>query len=309
MKRLYRIKPIGHYRIWGSDTLGDQFHLTNPRSIGEISCASANSSCDCEIYGEACTLSDFYKSHREYFHLSCEEFPLRINIMAANEDLSIQVHPDKTSTTDAQPEAWYVIHSDGSRLCLGHNWQKKQDFLDAVAHHKLLNGVRYLPCASNDYFYLQPGTVHAVGKGSLIYELTCQSDITYRLYDYERTDESGHKRPLHIEQAAKYIYYPQVLKQRTPIQLIQSRDCIQTVYQNDPGIFTLKKIELHGDTTIHHKDFHLLTVIEGNGTINDEHINKWDTLLQICDTKLHLCGDMTIMAASFKEAKTSCIAT
>ena len=91
--------------------------------------------------------------------------------------------------------------------------------------------------------------------------------------------------------------------------MIQSRDCIQTVYQNDPGIFTLKKIELHGDTTIHHKDFHLLTVIEGNGTINDEHINKWDTLLQICDTKLHLCGDMTIMAASFKEAKTSCIAT
>lgn len=115
MKRLYRIKPIGHYRIWGSDTLGDQFHLTNPRSIGEISCASANSSCDCEIYEEAYTLSDFYKNHPEYFHLSCKQFPLRINIMAANEDLSIQVHPEKhpQQTLSRKPGMSFTVMAPG----------------------------------------------------------------------------------------------------------------------------------------------------------------------------------------------------
>lgn len=305
MKAIYRIEPIGHQRIWGSDTLGSQFHLSNTKAVGEVSCVSANSACDCRLYNEGCTLSAFYTQHPEYFRLSCREFPLRVNIMDAKDDLSIQIHPDESPATRAQPEAWYVIHSMDSPLCLGHNWQNEQDFLNAAAQNRIPCGVRRIPSHSGDFFYLKPGTVHAAGRGYRIYELTRQADITYRLYDYQRTDRQGHQRPLHIKQAAQFLYFPQKLMRQTPLHILQSETCTQTLYYDEPDIFTLEKIELHGDLTILQEDFYLYTIIEGSGWINGEQVVAWDTLLQICDTEIHLQGDMTIMAATFKEADNS----
>ena len=301
MKTLYRIEPIGHERLWGGNLLAREFHLSDTGSIGEVSCVSAHPACDCQVADEGCTLSEFYKAHPDFFHLSCQDFPLRVNVMDAQDDLSIQVHPGKSTHTQAQPEAWYVVDSVNASLYLGHHWRTKAELIQAAEKNLIQRDVIRLPSHTGDFYYLKPGTVHAVGKGNFIYELTRQADITYRLYDYHRTDKQGKPRTLHIEQAAECIYYPQILSSQQPLSYIQSEACSIFVYIDKPQVFTLMKIELHGTVKLQHSDFYVYTVLQGSGTMNGKAITKWESILQICESEVCITGNMTLMAATYRE--------
>lgn len=142
------------------------------------------------------------------------EFPLLFKFLDAKEDLSIQVHPNdelakQRHNSFGKTEMWYVIQADkNARLVVGFkNKTNKNDYLKHLKNKTLVNILNETPVKKGDAFFLETGTVHAIGAGVLIAEIQQTSDITYRLYDWDRVDANGKGRELHNDLAVEAINY------------------------------------------------------------------------------------------------------
>ena len=148
------------------------------------------------------------------------QLPLLIKFLDAQEDLSIQVHPHdelakKRHNSFGKTEMWYVIQADeGSSVRSGFNRKIDKDiYLQHLESRKLDDILNIVPVQADDVIFLPAGRVHSIGKGLLIAEIQQTSDITYRVYDFDRKDKHGKTRELHTEQAIDaidYNYYPDV---------------------------------------------------------------------------------------------------
>jgi len=147
------------------------------------------------------------------------EFPLLIKYIDANDRLSIQVHPNDELAKErhgayGKTEMWYVIHADeGSELISGFNRTIDRDsYLIAMQNGKLENLLQYDAVKDGDVFFIPAGRVHAIGKGIVVAEIQQTSDVTYRIFDYNRVDEKGQSRELHTElalDAINFKHFPQ----------------------------------------------------------------------------------------------------
>lgn len=143
-----------------------------------------------------------------------DRFPLLVKFIDANDDLSIQVHPhDELSNERHQSygktEMWYILQADeGSSLISGFNRDVSRDeYIDAVNTNTLTDILNREPVEAGDVFFLPAGRVHTIGKGLLLAEIQQTSDITYRIYDFDRVDDKGNKRELHTDLAIDAIDY------------------------------------------------------------------------------------------------------
>ncbi|MEM9325933.1 MAG: type I phosphomannose isomerase catalytic subunit [Bacteroidota bacterium] len=141
-----------------------------------------------------------------------EEFPLLIKFIDAADDLSIQVHPDdelaaKRHDSKGKTEMWYVIEADeGASLISGFNQDLTRDgYLEYFESGRLTEILNREQVQDGDVFFLPAGRVHTIGKGLMIAEIQQTSDITYRIYDFDRVDTQGNKRELHVEEALDAI--------------------------------------------------------------------------------------------------------
>ena len=141
-----------------------------------------------------------------------EIFPLLIKFIDAHVDLSIQVHPDDEYARReglgqfGKAEAWFVLHSEGGRTALGlKEGVDRQEFATAVAAGRALDVVQFQDVTPGDVIFVPPGTVHAANAGIVIYEVQQPSDLTFRIYDYDRPGLGGKPRELHIERALDVI--------------------------------------------------------------------------------------------------------
>ena len=148
------------------------------------------------------------------FHKFGPVFPLLVKFIDAQDDLSVQVHPDDEMAKElgeynGKTEMWYVIQADeGARINAGFDCRLNEDSLrKLVAQNRLETVLKYHPVQSGSVLYIPAGRVHAIGKGVLLAEIQQLSDITYRLYDYNRTDAEGRHRELHVEEALQAIDY------------------------------------------------------------------------------------------------------
>lgn len=142
------------------------------------------------------------------------EFPLLFKYLDAREDLSIQVHPNDElakarHNSFGKTEMWYVMQADpGSRIIVGFKEKSSQQaYLDSLKDNSILELLDTRTAQKGDVFFLDTGTVHAIGAGLVIAEIQQTSDITYRIYDFNRTDAQGNHRELHVEQALDAINY------------------------------------------------------------------------------------------------------
>ena len=142
------------------------------------------------------------------------EFPLLIKFIDANDVLSIQVHPDDEMSKErhnayGKTEMWYVIEADkGSELIVGFNQEiTKEQYLGKLKEGKLEDILNSTPVKEGSCFFIPAGRVHAIGKGILLAEIQQTSDVTYRMYDFNRTDDAGNPRELHTELAVDAIDY------------------------------------------------------------------------------------------------------
>lgn len=156
-----------------------------------------------------------FKSHlvgEKVFEQFGTEFPLLIKYIDANDDLSIQVHPNDDLARErhdsfGKTEMWYILQADeGATLNSGFNRAvSREEYVKAVEENTLTDLLNIEPVAADDVFFLPAGRVHYIGKGILLAEIQQTSDITYRIYDFDRTDDKGQRRELHTEQALDAI--------------------------------------------------------------------------------------------------------
>jgi mannose-6-phosphate isomerase len=227
MSPLYplKFKTIYKDKIWGGQKIKTYLHkdfgsLPNCGETWEISGVKSDVSVvdGGSLAGES--LADLLEHYhgelvgeKVYAHFG-NIFPLLVKFIDANDDLSIQVHPDdvlgkKRHNSFGKTEMWYVIEADpGATLIAGFNKElTRQEYLEKFNSGHLTDILNKEDVNAADVFFLPAGRVHTIGKGLLIAEIQQTSDITYRIYDFDRVDDKGNKRELHTEEALDAIDY------------------------------------------------------------------------------------------------------
>ncbi|KJS02456.1 MAG: hypothetical protein VR68_03020 [Peptococcaceae bacterium BRH_c4a] len=210
-------KPSLKKRIWGGSKIKEIFGYPGPcENIGEAWVVSDHPEgksiiINGEFSGES--LGVLLEKCPEWFaNINLEKFPLLVKVLDANDNLSIQVHPDdqyamrNENGASGKAECWYVIDSEpGAEIIFGHNAKNRSEFIQLSKENKWDQLLAPVPARAGDFFFIPSGTVHAMGKGILLLEVQQNSDITYRIYDYERKGLNGEKRDLHFEKAIEVI--------------------------------------------------------------------------------------------------------
>lgn len=155
-----------------------------------------------------------------------EKFPLLFKFLDAKEDLSIQLHPNddlalKRHNSFGKTEMWYVMQADqGARVVVDFKQGvTPSDYIEHLNQKSLTKILNEIPVKKGDVFFIETGTVHAIGKGVLLAEIQQTSDITYRVYDWDRTDKDGKGRELHVDLALDAINY-----QEKEVEISYSKD-------------------------------------------------------------------------------------
>ena len=213
MRPFYLKAPVKDY-IWGGTKLRELFGKEGGDRLAESWELSCHPDGECYIEGgefDGMKLSDFVNEHPEAVgsgFKSGDSFPVLVKLIDAKNDLSVQVHPNdeyahKYENDNGKTEMWYVIDAaPGSELVYGFSEElSKDEFRKAIEDNTLMEKLRRVPVKQGDVFFIEPGTLHAIGKGILIAEIQQSSNVTYRVYDYGRLGADGKPRPLHIEKA------------------------------------------------------------------------------------------------------------
>ena len=279
---IIRLEPIFKQIIWGGDKIKKEFNYnTDIDNIGECWGICEDSVVTKGNYASM-KLSELYSCHKELFgNLDYDKFPLITKFIDANSDLSIQVHPDdeyaylNENKSFGKAECWYVLDAEAdTKIIIGHNAKTKNELIEMIHDKRWNDLIREIPVKKGDFFMIEPGTVHAIKGGTLILETQENSDITYRLYDYDRI-ENGKLRPLHIDKSIDVIKAPYV-------PTIPKKDYNITINKNmlqyaTCDKFTIWKLNVNGHSEIiQDQPCMLCSVISGDGYINDEMIKKGD---------------------------------
>lgn len=227
-------------RIWGGTTLGPWLGLFDPPAqLAESwQVYEQNKVIDGPFAGRA--LGELVQEHgaalvgARSFERWGADFPLLAKFIDAADDLSVQVHPqDEYAHTVAaetgfhgKTEAWYILQAaPGAQVIHGFRAATDRDtFIASVQNNTLLEHLRYVPVRAGDTIFVPAGTVHAINKGILLFEIQQKSDLTYRVYDYDRRDATGKPRDLHLDRAVEVSNYDNPLPARqTPQPLAPGR--------------------------------------------------------------------------------------
>ncbi|MDD7463532.1 MAG: mannose-6-phosphate isomerase, class I [Anaerococcus sp.] len=201
-------------KIWGGDKLKEFAYDLPSDKVGEYWAISGMEDLPSFVTMgkyKGKSLNDLYKEEKELFGgEDYDSFPLLIKLIDANTDLSIQVHPDdylaeKYENSRGKTECWYILNEDQASIIYGLNVDDKKEAIRLIDEKKWDELLREVPAKKGDFFYVPAGTVHAIKKGCLVLEIQQASDITYRLYDYDRKDDQGRLRDLHLEESKRSI--------------------------------------------------------------------------------------------------------
>lgn len=236
-------------------------------------------------------------------------FPWILKIIDAHADLSVQVHPDDDTARDlnldcGKTEMWHIIKAlPDAKIYAGFkNAITHGELLQRIADNSILQAIATYPSQPGDTFYLPAGTVHAIGAGNLILEIQQASDITYRLYDYDRKDTTGSPRTLHTAEAARVLNYSHEPRTLTPPQPHGTDTLIC-----DSPYFRCLRIQVDGRRSLLDTPdaFRLLFVLDGAITLTTDetpqgqHLTCGSTILIPASASgISLQGDATIILAT-----------
>ncbi len=201
-------------------------------------------------------------------------------IIDAHADLSIQVHPDdeyaakNENRSLGKTECWYIMDAKpGTTIVIGHNAKNKDEVKSMIENCRWNDFIREVPVHKGDFFFIEPGTVHAIKGGTVILETQQSSDITYRVYDYDRLQD-GKPRQLHVKQSIDVINAPYV--QKNPP--MNESKCIGDVKQLvSCNFFTVWHGKVNGQLEINqNQPFLLCSVIEGKCSLENHNFAKGD---------------------------------
>ena len=292
MNKPFMLRPAIKDYLWGGSRLNDDFGKN-------INCYPLAETWECSthpdgqsIVASGCfdgqSLGDVLKAHPDFLgnhSLSITgnvpELPILVKLIDAYKDLSVQVHPNdeyarKNENSLGKTEMWYVLSArKDSRLIYGFNREMTKDKVrDATMDGSIGKYLNCVPVEKDNVFFINPGTVHAIGAGTLVAEIQENSNITYRLYDYDRVDKAGNKRELHINKALDVADLSSSTAPRQPMRLLRYRCGCATELLGRCKYFQVERMLLNTEINRDLVDFktgtnsfHVLLCTEGCGVI------------------------------------------
>ena len=291
---ILKLNPVFKDYLWGGTKLRDEYGFeSNLEKLAEgwmLSCHKDGESTieNGEFSGE--TLTEVVKANPDFLGENgnkFEYFPILIKIIDAKDDLSVQVHPDndyamRVENEYGKTECWYVLDCDeGAELIYGFNREISSDeFKIRIADNTFLDTVNKVKVKKGDLFFIEAGTLHAIGKGILLAEIQQNSNTTYRVYDYGRVGADGKTRPLHVEKAIEVTNCTPPSRPATAEGELFEYDSYSTQLLTKCDLFNVEKISVKTffEGVADNKSFVSILITEGNGTIDGIEMKKGDSL-------------------------------
>lgn len=215
---IMKLVPSGKDYLWGGTRLRDEYNknidLTPLAETWECSVHPDGPSYIANGENKGKTLAEILEKHPEYIGTKVEDgkLPVLVKFIDAKKDLSVQVHPGDEyarayENDNGKTEMWYIIDADkGASLIYGFQHNVTEEILrKAVATGTLDKHLQKVEVHKGDTYFVPAGTVHGIGKGILLAEIQESSNVTYRVYDYNRVDKNGKKRELHFDKAKQVM--------------------------------------------------------------------------------------------------------
>lgn len=261
--------------IWGGNKLKKEFHKeTALDRVAESWELAAHKDGTSGFVGEEFTLSDLFEKRRDLIGTnadSFERFPMIIKLIDAKDNLSVQVHPSDeyalaNENSYGKTEMWYVVEAEeGAGLYVGFKRDvTEEEFRRLIAENRLQEVLNFIPVKPGEWFFIEAGTVHAIGKGVLIAEVQQNSNLTYRLYDYGRVGADGKPRELHVEKGVR----------------VSKLSAYQEDKRTSCEYFSCESVSLSGarKMTADKKSFVALVIMDGSLCCDGANYQKGDTV-------------------------------
>jgi mannose-6-phosphate isomerase len=311
-KQVVKLEPEFRERIWGGEKIKTEFHgKTDIAPVGEMwVVAPFENVGDNYIPTLDTTIAKLYREQADWFNCDTPILPIRCTIIDPLSDLSVQVHPTeeyakRVDNSLGKPEAWYIIDAKkDTKILYGHTAKTHEELTSMIHNKQWKELLSYIPTNNGDFLMVEAGDVHALGKDIVCFEISRAADLTYRVYDYDRKDKkTGKLRDLHIEKSLDVISVPHV-RDNVTRGIAQEKDGYTlTTYIDEPGKFTMLKIDTKEASQFDYDRFYFLTAISGQGKVEGNPIIKGETyLVPQGYGSIKLEGDMELLVSTYRNA-------
>ncbi|MCR5357852.1 MAG: class I mannose-6-phosphate isomerase [Lachnospiraceae bacterium] len=288
------LKPSGKDYLWGGRRLNDEFEKNIDMSpLAETWECSTHPDGPSFVTGgefDGMTLNEVLKAHPEYLGThsgGSSELPILIKFIDADKDLSVQVHPSDEYAAEheggqrGKSEMWYVLDATkDAKLIYGLNRTvSKETLRESLNDGSVMKYLQSIPVKKDDVFFVEAGTIHAIGAGVLVAEIQESSNLTYRLFDYDRVDKSGNRRQLHIDKALEAARLTAIEEPKQPLRVLKYRQGVASellcrcryfeVYRMIINTERRQKVTYSTDSV----SFKVLLCVGGCGTIGCDGLN------------------------------------
>lgn len=304
---MLKLTPVLKDYLWGGYKLKGFFGRDNGgRKISESWEVSVHpdglSGC-----GEG-TLADYIAQNPKSVDEAGSAFPVLVKFIDAAQNLSVQVHPDdeyarRVEGDNGKTEMWYILQADeGAGIYCGFARDTaKEEFLEKVKSGTVEELLNFIPVKSGDAYLIKAGTVHAIGAGCVICEVQQSSNVTYRVYDYNRRGADGKLRPLHVEKAVEVINF-RAFKDETGSGRFEKTEGGEIRLLTKCKYFRCRELALKGIFSERcESSFTALNVLSGEGTLDGEKFAAGNSFFIPCGETYTLEGNAKIILTNENE--------
>jgi len=285
-----KFKPIFKEKIWGGNRMKSILNkdIDITKKIGESwELVDRNNENSIILNGNFAgfSLRELLSKYRKevmgkYAEKYSGDFPLLIKFIEADDDLSVQVHPDddiarEIEGDNGKTECWYIIDAkQNTKINYGLKADiTKEKLIELINENRIIEALNIVDVKKDDFLYIPSGCIHAIMKGTILAEIQQNSDVTYRLYDWDRVGFDGKPRQLHIEKALKSIKFEQNM------EILHTTN--ESLLLVDSEYFKVEKVVIEKESLkyFEFKEPMILMGIKGSGEVNEEKLQKGDTIL------------------------------
>lgn len=315
----FLLKPAFKDYLWGGDRLRSEYHK-------ETDLSPLAESWECSTHPDGTSLAlidqkeipmtEVLKRHPEILGThprTRDTLPILIKLIDAKMDLSVQVHPDDDYAriheqgSLGKSEFWYVLEAEpGASLVYGFSQDVTEEQIrQGIADGTIQKYLQKVPVRRNDVFFVQAGTVHAIGKGIVIAEIQESSNLTYRLYDYSRRDRNGNLRELHIDKALDVLNLHSSAEPVQPMRLLNYQPGFASEFLTRCRYFQVERILLSAEASevsyyTDSSSFEVLMCVQGQGELKGTELRipfgKGDTVFVPADSeKMRFTGKAELL--------------
>lgn len=295
MKKIYELIPPLKEYIWAGKNL-KKYKKTKLGKISESRELSFLKGDETKLIydNQEITISEFIEKEEIKKYINSKLKNLLVKLIDSSQSLSIQVHPSdeyalKYENSLGKTEMWIILEAEkDSYINLGFNKDVlKSNFPELIKDDSILKCLNKIYVKPGDVYLIKPGTIHAIGKGITLLEIQESSKLTYRVYDFNRVDNSGNKRELHVDKAMDVLNFS-----RLEVKNLKEEKEIKTDY------FVVKGDVVNEEKEVEISKTSIITVIDGEGKIDELNVSKYKSYLILPSKKLILNGNFKYFLTS-----------